>query len=436
MKQWVLAGILLAVCLGVYWPHADTQFILDDQYTVLRNPLIKNSSLYYKIWSSRLFDASPSSGYIKFGYYRPVLQSSWILDYHVFALKASGYQWGNLLIHGTNCILLYILLFQLFGRWPLAFGAALLFCVLPTQEWVVRYITGRADELSALFGLASMVSLRWAVKTGLKRGYIYVLIFWLLAALTREVACSYILFGVLLLLRPQNINHFCLNWILIGLCPLLLLWPVIPKQGNILVFHLCYLASAGFCLWLAQKRPFIVGFWVVLFAAVSFYQGMFWTSEETLLKHTRILEGWDHTVVSQQLLMKYDEDIPAITQEAGRASAPMVKARWLRRLGVVYFYHHDALKAQQYFKEALVQDPADVDTLNAYAVVCLEKHQEALGLDLLRRSLAVNPAYPDTLRTLGVYYYRQKDFAKARFFLTRSLFFDPDNKQAKELLRM
>ena len=46
----------------------------------------------------------------------------------------------------------------------LALKACVLFCVLPTQEWVVRYVTGRGDELSALFALLSLVSLLWILR--------------------------------------------------------------------------------------------------------------------------------------------------------------------------------------------------------------------------------------------------------------------------------
>jgi len=137
MKLWIVAILVAIVCLGVYGPKKNAEFVLDDYYTVVRNPLIKNPFLYKNIWTSRLFDAHQSSGYIKFGYYRPVLQSSFILDYHLFGLKAAGYQWINLLIHIFNSVLIYILLWQLFGQGPLALKASLLFCVFPTQEWVV-----------------------------------------------------------------------------------------------------------------------------------------------------------------------------------------------------------------------------------------------------------------------------------------------------------
>jgi len=159
MKTGMVAIILAVVCLGVYGPGEKAEFVLDDYYTVVRNPLIKNPSLYQNIWTSRLFDAHQSSGYIKFGYWRPVLLSSWILDYRLFALKAAGYKWLNLLIHALNCFLIYILWRQLFGQESLALKACLLFSVLPTQEWVVRYVTGRGDELSALFALLALVCL-------------------------------------------------------------------------------------------------------------------------------------------------------------------------------------------------------------------------------------------------------------------------------------
>ena len=57
MKLWIAAGLLAVVCLAVYWPHKKAEFILDDYYTVVRDPLIKNPALYRNIWTSRLFDA-------------------------------------------------------------------------------------------------------------------------------------------------------------------------------------------------------------------------------------------------------------------------------------------------------------------------------------------------------------------------------------------
>jgi len=442
MKHVLVACLLVFVCLAVYWPHKNAEFVLDDYYTVVRNPLIKNPSLYHNIWASRLFDAHQSSGYIKFGYYRPVLQSSWILDYRLFGLNAFGFQWMNLLIHAFNCFLIYILLFQLFGSSSVALKTSLLFSVLPAQEWVVRYVTGRGDELSALFAFISLLSLLWVFKTEQKKFYILVFIFWALAALTREAAITYILYAFLIQYsisrrwetKREGINHFCFWWVLIGSLPLLVIWPMIPKQGNILILHIFYFASVGFCLWMAQLRLRWVMVLLTIFAVVSFYQGRFWTTEEVLLRHTRSLECWPRTVFVQQLLMKYDEEIPAIKDMVEQYQDPRLKAMWLRRLGMVYFKHSDLSNAQEYFNHALSVVPADVDSLDALAVISHEKGQEDQSLGFLKRALAINPDYPDTLRTLGIYYYIHKDFSQARIFLNRCLFFEPGNVQARELL--
>jgi len=454
MRIWIAAIILVGVCLAVYWPDKKAEFVLDDYYTVVRNPLIKNPSLYQNIWTSRLFDAHQSSGYIKFGYWRPVLQSSWILDYHLFALKAAGYKWLNLLIHALNCLLIYILWRQLFGRDSLALKACLLFCVWPTQEWVVRYVTGRGDELSALFALLALVCLvgtdtiyyltKNCHKINSVCPYFFAFIFWALSALTREVSISYILYAFLInknvipakagIQIQTSINRFSLYWILIGILPLSVIWPITPKLGPILALHILYFASAGFCLWMAQLRLRWVVLLFVFFAAVSFYQGQFWTTEAALLRHTRSLEWWPHTVAAQQLLMKYDDDIPAIKDLGSRAHDPLIKAMWLRRLGVVYFNHGDLSGAQHYFAQALVFNPSDVDSFNALAVVYHQKGQDAQSLRSLNRALEINPYYPDTLRTLGIYFFFHKNFPQVRMFLSRCLFFDPDNLQARALL--
>ncbi len=447
MKSLIAAGIIAIICLGVYHPHQHAPFVLDDYYSVVRNPLIKNLSLYPQIWTSHLFDAHQTSGYIKYGYYRPILQSSWVLDYRLFGLNASGYQWLNLLVHALNGFLIYILFGRLFASRALALKASLLFCVLPTQEWVVRYVTGRGDELSAFFALLSLISLLWVFKSGLKSGYIFVFVFWLLSALTREVAISYILYAFLLTsLRGAegdeaisertaiNINRFCLYWVLIGLLPFLLLWSIVPKQGNVLVWHTFYFASAGLCLWLAQVRLrwFVVLF--ILCASVSATQGRFWTTEEALLRHTRSLECWPRTVVAQQLLIKYDDDIPAIKDMADHSRDPHIKAMWLRRLGIIYLEHRDLDNTLNYMTQALTIYPTDVDTLNALAVIFHYRGQEPQSLLFLERAYEINPNYPDTLRTLGIYYFIHKDFPQARDYLNRCLYFEPNNAQASQLL--
>jgi tetratricopeptide (TPR) repeat protein len=152
------------------------------------------------------------------------------------------------------------------------------------------------------------------------------------------------------------------------------------------------------------------------------------------LRHTQSREGWPRTVAAQQLLMKYDDDIPGISAMIAQGHDPLIKAMWLRRLGIVYFNRKDLNNAQRYFTQAVFVNPADVDALDALAVVYHNKGQEENSFKSLSSALLINPSYPDTLRTLGIYYYIHHNLPQASVFLKRSLVFDPDNLQARELL--
>ena len=55
--------------------------------------------------------------------------------------------------------------------------------------------------------------------------------------------------------------------------------------------------------------------------------------------------------------MKYDDYIPAIKDMVERSPDPLIKAMWLRRLGVIYFEHRDLSHAQEYFTQALSVNP-------------------------------------------------------------------------------
>ncbi len=434
----IVFGVLCVLAAMVYWPSTKSEFVLDDYYTIVHNPLIKQAALYPNIWHSRLFDAHKSSGYLKLSYYRPVLQSSYIVDYGLFALNPIGYKWVNLAIHLADAFLVYWLCFTLFNRFSLSLGASLLFMVLPTQEWVVRYITGRGDSLQTFFGLLFLLFLLQGFRKGLKRWYIYAGLFFILSALTREFGYLMPLYGFLLFYfhsRKVSLNKFALGWIIIGSFSFLVTYQIIPKLGIIQALHLFYFISIGFCILLAQAR---LRWGIILFlilACVSFNQGKYWTQEKVLLNHLYQQEGGGKTVAHQQLLMKYDDNVLQVNDILRQENNPIIQSMWVKRLGDMYRKQGHPKEAEEYFQQALRLNINNIDALNALAVVYLENNQEHLGKKLLAQSLNLDMHYPETLRLWGIYYYRYKDFEKAKGFLGQSLFYDPDNAQAKELLR-
>lgn len=133
-------------------------FVLDDHYVIARNPVIKNPSLYPQILTNSLFEAAHRAPESKLNYYRPFLLGSFAVDYQLWGLNAFGYRIINILLHAANSVLVFILLFLLFKNKELAGLASFIFCILPTHEWVVRYIVGRGDLLQTFFSLISFAS--------------------------------------------------------------------------------------------------------------------------------------------------------------------------------------------------------------------------------------------------------------------------------------
>jgi tetratricopeptide (TPR) repeat protein len=433
----IVFALLLGLGAIVYWPSSHSEFVLDDYYTIVRNPLIKQAALYPAIWHSRLFDAHKSSGYLKLSYYRPFLQSSYIIDYNLFALNPLGYKWINLLIHIANAFLVYWLCFLLFNRFNLALGSSLLFLVLPIQEWVVRYVTGRGDSLQTFFGLLFLLSLWQALGSKSVRWFIYAGLTLILSALTREFGYLMPLYGVLLFYfysKKIKTNLFAFFWIIIGCLSFMVTYQIIPKLGPIQALHLLYFISIGFCIFLAQVQLRWVLLIVLISAGISLNQGRYWTTEQVLLRHLHSQERNDRTAARQQLLMKYDEDVPGIENVLAHESNVIIKSMWLKRLGDIYKTHGQIPLAFKYYQDSLQLNPKNIDSLNSLAVVYLENRQEEKGRQLLAQSLSLDLHYPDTLRLWGLYYYRHQVMDKAKEFLNQSLFYDPDNLQSQELL--
>ncbi len=427
-----LLTIVLA-CWLAFAPGSQTQFVLDDYYTVVHNPLIKHPVFYPKIFRSHLFDAYPSSGYIQFPYYRPVLESSYILDYHLFKLKPTGYQWVNWLIHLINGWLVFILISWLFENSWLAFLTALLFVVLPSHEWVVRYITGRGDSLQTFFGLLFLIALVWSLKTKKVWGYFGALLALILSLLTREFGYLLPFYGILVgytYAQGRHVLRFSFWWMAIGFLSLFVTYHLLAKLGPILSLHLWYFTSIGLCLsvgFLLLRLPSGRGIGVLLaltLALISLSQRPYWIKEEVLLRRTHALEQTSYTVCHQQLLMKYDSDSAAVGELIKLEHHPVVKSLWFWRLGQIAFDHQQLGPALAYFERSLKYNPSNVDALNARAVVLLESGKPQEGLALLYEALKRDSSYSPTLRNLGVYYQFHNDLLRAQTFFAGARYYE------------
>lgn len=157
-KTFLFAVIIFIISVVTYWNAILCPFIWDDYPLVVDNKYksINNSLAFF---GSEFFDTdleNPDSG--SEGYYRPMVLVSVVLDYFFFGLKPWGFHLTNVLIHGINSVLIFLLILILFKRRDIAVFSSVLFAIHPINADVVSYISGRTDSLCLMFMLISFLA--------------------------------------------------------------------------------------------------------------------------------------------------------------------------------------------------------------------------------------------------------------------------------------
>jgi hypothetical protein len=125
--------LLLALVVAVYGRVLTHGFLFnwDDAQYVMENEAIRGFSWQHL---STIF----TTNYV--GNYAPVQMLSYMLDYSVWGLSASGFLLSNILIHTLNGLLIYKLFLRFYGGRILAFFGASLFLLHPVQVESVAWI--------------------------------------------------------------------------------------------------------------------------------------------------------------------------------------------------------------------------------------------------------------------------------------------------------
>jgi len=173
-------------------------------------------------------------------YYRPLVESSFWLDNHLWGMIPSAMHLENILLHCMNSLLVYLLACKLPDKdnknrlIPLL--AALLFALHPVNVEAVAWIAGRTDPLLALFVLsATYFWIRW-LKAPDWRDMFATLVLFGAALLTKETALAF--GGVIALLTlawpgTANVRQRISAVIMMAAPALLLLgFFLIFKSGN------------------------------------------------------------------------------------------------------------------------------------------------------------------------------------------------------------
>ena len=92
-------------------------------------------------------------------YYRPLVQSSYAIDFQLWGYNEFGYHFDTLLLYAALCGLIFILLFFLFGSWLIPSIATGFFVFYPPHAHQISLVTHRGDTIPLIFLCAICLNL-------------------------------------------------------------------------------------------------------------------------------------------------------------------------------------------------------------------------------------------------------------------------------------
>jgi protein O-mannosyl-transferase len=155
-KPYRLYLFLAAVTFLLFYNTLQNEFVFDDESVIVNNSALADLSNIPKYFIG-------SEGFHKVigKYYRPIVSTSYTIDYALWGLKPGGFHFTNILIHLIATLLLFNILLHLFGKIKygvlVSFIGAMIFAVHPIHTEAVSWVSGRTDSMVTLFFFASFL---------------------------------------------------------------------------------------------------------------------------------------------------------------------------------------------------------------------------------------------------------------------------------------
>lgn len=184
-KRTLLIGIILLIStLITYVNILPNKLFFDDEELIYKNAFVQNFRYFPKYFTTNMIAGAGKVSNM----YRPVLTTSFAIDYHIWGVNPFGYHLTSIILHGANGILIFLLIQSLFGNTIVAFITALLFIIHPVESEAVVYASGRTDPLFTFFALISLHFFYAYLKKARPLKFTLSLIFFLAALLSKETA--------------------------------------------------------------------------------------------------------------------------------------------------------------------------------------------------------------------------------------------------------
>ncbi|MDJ0884481.1 MAG: tetratricopeptide repeat protein, partial [Desulfobacterales bacterium] len=195
----VLCASLMFLLLLPYLQVRHHEFVdFDDYLYIVDNPYINDGiSVDGLIWA---FNFRDNDKY----YWRPLAWVSHMLDFELFGPDAGWHHLINVLLHLTNTLCLYVLLFAMTGRARRAALVAALFALHPINVESVAWVTERSNVLSTTAGLITLLLYVRYTRQPSRNRYLSVFFSFLLCLLVKPILVTLPFLMILLDLWPLN----------------------------------------------------------------------------------------------------------------------------------------------------------------------------------------------------------------------------------------
>lgn len=216
-KNWKIIVLVPLICIA-YLPTFTGEFILDDKFLIRDNSYIKefHSLKSYLNQEDGIYN-DKDLGFYHTGYYRPLMNLFYFLDYKIWGMSAPGFRVTNVILHLLCGFILFHVINLFINNHQAAFWAAVLFSIHPLNTESVSFILARNNIIVTIFILLALYFYLRYVERESRIAYVFSILSFVGAVFSKEFGVMllpvFFLYNRLLLKRMNSIYREIISYL-------------------------------------------------------------------------------------------------------------------------------------------------------------------------------------------------------------------------------
>src|SRR3972149_10470003 len=96
---------IISISFLVYLNTFNNGFVWDDMVLIVDNEGLGKWAGFWKNFTRDFFDTTDDTIEFKYGYYRPIISLSYMIDHTLWGIIPWGFHLSNIIFHTISCIL-------------------------------------------------------------------------------------------------------------------------------------------------------------------------------------------------------------------------------------------------------------------------------------------------------------------------------------------